>query len=368
VAAGGPTIAFDARLVGYAAGIARYAVLLAEALARLDGPERYLLLRGRKADPALGGRLCWTPPHHRLERFSLPLELLASRERPDVLHSLDHVAPAWGPWRSVVTLHDLAFLLYPETHTPESRTYYAAAGESARRAARVIAVSQRTASDAVRLLGVDPARMRVIHNAADPRFGPRPFEDLHELAARRGFDPRRPYALFVGTLEPRKNVPVLFEAMAAVRRHLDLDLVLVGGRGWLDAPIQTAYARSGLGNAARFLGWLDQADLAVLYSHARVFVLPSLYEGFGLPVLEAMACGAPVVCSNAGPLPEVAGHAAILVPPNEPRAWADAIGRVVSDARLAADLRARGEQRVRAFSWDRAAHATREVYREALLA
>jgi glycosyltransferase involved in cell wall biosynthesis len=232
----------------------------------------------------------------------------------------------------------------------------------------VIAVSQRTASDAVRLLGVDPARMRVIHNAADPRFGPRPFEDLHELAARRGFDPRRPYALFVGTLEPRKNVPVLFEAMAAVRRHLDLDLVLVGGRGWLDAPIQTAYARSGLGNAARFLGWLDQADLAVLYSHARVFVLPSLYEGFGLPVLEAMACGAPVVCSNAGPLPEVAGHAAILVPPNEPRAWADAIGRVVSDARLAADLRARGEQRVRAFSWDRAAHATREVYREALLA
>jgi glycosyltransferase involved in cell wall biosynthesis len=309
-----------------------------------------------------------TPPHHRLERYTLPLELLATRAPPDLLHSLDHVAPAWGPWRSVVTLHDLAFLLYPETHTPESRAYYAAAGESARRAARVIAVSRRTASDAVRLLGVDPARLRVIHNAADPRFGPRPFADLAELAARRGFDPHKAYVLFVGTLEPRKNVPLLFEAMAQVRRHLDVDLVLVGGRGWLNGPIQAAHARSGLGNAARFLGWLDQPDLAVLYSHARVFTLPSLYEGFGLPVLEAMACGAPVVCSNAGPLPEVAGDAAILLPPDDASAWAEAIGRVVSHEQTAAGLRARGERRARDFSWDRSARETREVYREALLA
>ena len=364
----GPTIAFDARLVGYAAGIARYAVLLAEALAKLDGPESYLLLRGRKADPNLGGRLCLTPPHHRLERLTLPLELLATRQRPDVLHSLDHVAPAWGPWRSVVTLHDLAFLLYPETHTPESRAYYAAAGESARRAARVIAVSRRTASDAVRLLGVDPARMRVIHNAADPRYGPRPLQELEELAARRGFDPDKPYVLFVGTLEPRKNVPVLFEALAEVRRHLDVTLLLVGGRGWLDGPIQSAHARSGLGDAARFLGWLDQADLAVLYSHARVFALPSLYEGFGLPVLEAMACGAPVVCSDAGPLPEVAGDAAVLLPPQDVRAWADAIRRLLTDEHLATSLRARGERRAREFSWEQSARATREVYREALLA
>jgi glycosyltransferase involved in cell wall biosynthesis len=368
VGAAGPTIAFDARLVGYAAGIARYAVLLAEALAKLDGPERYILLRGRRADPALGGRLCLTPPHHPLERLTLPVELLASRHKLDLLHSPDHVAPAWGPWRSVVTLHDLAFLLYPETHTPASRSYYAAAGESARHAARVIAVSQRTASDAVRLLGVDPARMRVIHNAADPRFGPRPFDDLAELAQRLGVDPDRPYVLFVGTLEPRKNVPVLFEAMAEVRRHLDVDLLLVGGRGWLDAPIQAAHARSGLGDAAHFLGWLDQADLAVLYSHAGVFVLPSVYEGFGLPVLEAMACGAPVVCSNAGPLPEVAGDAAILLPPRDARPWAEAIGRLLGDPSLAAELRARGKLRASAFSWDRSARATRDVYREALLA
>jgi glycosyltransferase involved in cell wall biosynthesis len=364
----GPTIAIDARLVGYAAGIAYYAMLLVEALEKLEGPERYVVLHGRRAPHRLG-RLCWTPPHHRLERWTLPVELLASGKRLDLLHSIDHVAPAWGPWRTVVTLHDLAFLLYPETHTPASRGYYAAAGESARRAARVIAVSQRTASDAVRLLGVDPARMRVIHNAADPRFfRPHSSDEVARLSERLRFDLRKPYILFVGTLEPRKNVPLLFEALARLRRHVDLHLLVVGGRGWLDRSIQTAYARSGVGDAARFLGWLDQSDLAVLYGHAGVFALPSVYEGFGLPVLEAMACGAPVVCSNAGPLPEVAGDAAVVLAPDDAGTWAEAIGRVLSDASLAAELRARGARRAREFSWDKAARVTREVYREALLA
>jgi glycosyltransferase involved in cell wall biosynthesis len=363
----GPVIAVDARLVGYAAGIARYATLLIEALRQLDGPEHYVVLRGRRAARCTG-RLCLTPPHHRLERWTLPLELLPPGRKPDLLHSIDHVAPAWGPWRSVVTLHDLAFVLYPETHTAASRIYYAAAGESARKAARVIAVSQRTASDAVRLLGVDPARVRVIHNAVDPRFGPRPREELAPLGGRLGFDPRTPYILFVGTLEPRKNVPLVFDALAILRRQVDVQLLVVGGRGWLGETIHAAHARSGIGEAAHFLGWLDQSELAVLYSHARVFVLPSVYEGFGLPVLEAMACGAPVVCSNAGPLPEVAGDAAVLLPPEGPAAWAEAIGRVVTDQRLAAELRARGMSRARAFSWQRAARATREAYREALLA
>src|SRR5919204_3037634 len=186
----GPVIALDARLVGYAAGIARYAMLLAEALAALDGPERYVILSGRRApEAAIGGtsaiqRRMLTPPHHPLERWTLPLELIARGPRPSLLHSLDHVAPAWGPWRSVVTLHDLAFVLHPETHTPASRAYYAATGESARRAERVIAVSQRTASDAIRLLGLDPARIRVVHEAAAPGFWARPANALPPLAAR----------------------------------------------------------------------------------------------------------------------------------------------------------------------------------------
>ena len=374
--AGGPVIALDARLVGYAAGIARYAVLLADALRRLEGPERYVLLRGRKAarfaihGPNVDTHTVFTPPHNRLERLSLPVELLARRPWPNLLHSLDHVAPTWGPWRSVVTLHDLAFLLYPGTHTAASRAYYAATGESVRRVERVIAVSQRTASDAVRLLGVDPARIRVVHEAAAPGFAPRPRNGLALLAQRVGFDPDpgRPYVLFVGTLERRKNVPLLLEAFALLRREVDAQLLLVGARGWLDEPIMAAHARSGVGEAARFLGRLGEEDLALLYSHAGVFVLPSLYEGFGLPVLEAMACGAPVVCSNAGPLPEVAGDAAVLLKPEDPLAWAVALRDVLTRPRTADELRRRGFERTRDFSWEQTAQQTREVYREALLA
>lgn len=371
----GPLIAIDARLVGYAAGIARYASLLVDALSVLDGAEQYLVLRGRRAGhQRLGGsrtlqRRIFTPPHHRLERWTLPLELAARRPWPTLLHSIDHVAPARRAWRSVVTLHDLAFLIYPETHTPESRAYYAASGDSVRHAERVIAVSQRTASDAVRLLGVDPARVRVVHEAAAPAFGPRSEADFDVLAQRIGLSARPgQYVLFVGTLEPRKNVLLLLEAFELVRGEVDAQLLIVGARGWLDEPIFAAHTRSGVGGAVQFLGALSEEELAVLYSYAGVFALPSLYEGFGLPVLEAMACGAPVVCSNAGPLPEVAGDAAVLLPPRDAEVWAGALASVLTVRRRADELRRRGFARAAMFSWHAAAEATREVYREALLA
>ncbi|MGI9146080.1 MAG: glycosyltransferase family 4 protein [Chloroflexota bacterium] len=371
-----PVIALDARLVGYAAGIARYTVHLADALAKLDDAEQYVILRGRRArgvrlgEPRALQRRAMTPPHHRLERWTLPLDVLRQRPWPSLLHSVDHVAPRWGPWRSVVTLHDLAFMLYPATHTPASRAYYAATADSVRRAERVIAVSQRTASDAVRLLGVDPSRIRVVHEAAAPGFSPRPMDSLAPLAKRLGFDadPGRPYILFVGTLEPRKNLPLLLEAFTRLRRQIDAQLLVVGGRGWLDEPIFAAHARSGVGDAARFLGTLGEEDLAVLYSHAGVFALPSLYEGFGLTVVEAMACGAPVVCSDAGPLPEVAGDAALILNAWDPVEWAATMLDVLTNPSLSAELRVRGFARVRRFSWQRSARATREVYREALLA
>jgi glycosyltransferase involved in cell wall biosynthesis len=221
----------------------------------------------------------------------------------------------------------------------------------------------------VRLLGVDPARIRVVHEAAAPCFSPRPRDGLPGLAVRLGFDadPDRPYVLFVGTLEPRKNLPMLLEAFALLRRRLDAQLVMVGARGWLDEPIFAAHARAGVGDAARFVGTLGEEDLAVLYSHAGVLVLPSLYEGFGLPVLEAMACGVPVVCSNAGPLPEIAGDAAVLLAPEDARVWADTMFSVLTNTSLAETLRARGFARAQAFSWQKTALATRDVYREALL-
>src|SRR5207248_3023294 len=184
---------------------------------------------------------------------------------------------------------------------------------------------------------------RVVLEAAAPTFAPRGEDEFRAVAARLGLPADvRPYALFVGTLEPRKNVPLLLEAFALVRRQVDAELLIVGGRGWLDEPIFAAHARSGLGDAARFLGHLGEDDLAALYSHAAVFVLPSLYEGFGLPVLEAMACGAPVVCSNAGPLPEVAGDAALLLKPEDARAWAETMLHVLTNSADSAELRRRG--------------------------
>jgi glycosyltransferase involved in cell wall biosynthesis len=233
----GPLIAIDARLVGYAAGIARYTMLLVDALAGLEGPEDYVVLRGRRGNwqPSFAQRRIFTPPHHRLERWTLPLEITSRGRWPALLHSVDHVAPLWGPWRSVVTLHDLAFMLYPETHTPASRAYYSATGESVRQAERVIAVSQRTASDAIRLLGVDPARVRVVPEAAAPSFRPNSQNEFEALAKRLRLNVKpHGYALFVGTLEPRKNVPLLLEAFALVRREIDVQLLLVGGRGWLE--------------------------------------------------------------------------------------------------------------------------------------
>jgi glycosyltransferase involved in cell wall biosynthesis len=367
----GPLIAIDARLVGYAAGIARYTMLLVDALAGLEGPEDYVVLRGRRGNwqPSFAQRRIFTPPHHRLERWTLPLEITSRGRWPALLHSVDHVAPLWGPWRSVVTLHDLAFMLYPETHTPASRAYYSATGESVRQAERVIAVSQRTASDAIRLLGVDPARVRVVPEAAAPSFRPHSQNEFEALAKRLRLNVKpHGYALFVGTLEPRKNVPLLLEAFALVRREIDVQLLLVGGRGWLEESIFAARERTGLTTAAHFLGALGEEELAILYSQAGVFVLPSLYEGFGLPVLEAMTCGAPVVCSNAGPLPEVAGEAARLLPPQDPAAWAGTIVTVLREPVQAEELRQRGFSRAAEFSWQRAALATREVYREALLA
>jgi glycosyltransferase involved in cell wall biosynthesis len=368
------TIALDARLVGYAAGIAQYTTQLTRALAALEGQERYLVLAGRRmrhlaADGLrLRGRRCFTPPHHTWERWTLPVELVVRPPRPALLHSVDHVAPAWGPWRSVVTMHDLAFVRYPETQTRASRAYYSAARESARCANRIIAVSQSTAADVVHLLGADPVRVRVVYEAAGVEYAPRPREDLETLAARLRVDATRPYVLFVGTLEPRKNVPLLLEAFARIRGHLDVQLILAGSRGWLDESIFQTHARLGLKGAAHFVGSLSEPELATLYSHAGAFAFPSLYEGFGLVLLEAMACGAPVVSSNAGPLPEVVGDAGLLLPPEDPSQWAETLARVLSDPTLAGALRSRGFARAASFSWQQAARETRAVYREVLSA
>jgi glycosyltransferase involved in cell wall biosynthesis len=235
-----------------------------------------------------------------------------------------------------------------------------------RRAARVIAVSEHTRRDVLDLLDADPGRVTVVMEAPGATYAPRRRAAFLAAARRLRIDPDTPYVLFVGTLEPRKNLPLLLEAFARVRKSVRARLVIAGAPGWLDADIRATHERLGLGDDAHFLGKLEEDDLAVLYSHAAVLACPSLFEGFGLVPLEAMACGAPVVCSNAGPLPEVVGDAALLLPPDDPGPWAETIERVLSSPPLAADLRARGLTRAAGFSWVRTAEQTRQVYREAL--
>jgi len=292
------------------------------------------------------------------------LPLLARRARLDVLHGPVNVAPRRAPCPTVVTVHDLAFLRFPNTLTPGRRRYLTAATRDAvRRAERVIAVSASTARDVVELLGAAPDLVTVVPLAADPAFRPLPPAALAAFRAERGL--ARPFVLSVATLEPRKNLPLLLRAFARIAADVEHDLVLVGAEGWMGGELRATLGRLNLGDRVRLAGFGDPADLPSWYGAAELFVYPSLFEGFGLPPLEAMACGTPVVVSTAASLPEVVGDAALAIDPTDEAGLAASMGRVLFDPILAADLRARGLARAAGFSWARTAAATVGVYREA---
>jgi glycosyltransferase involved in cell wall biosynthesis len=318
---------------------------------------------GASASPFARRRL-FTPPHHRLEGLALPVELLPMRL--DLLHAPDMVLPwAWrGP--TVVTVHDLAFLRRPELLTAESARYYAGVRRSLRVAGRIIAVSEHTRREILALCEVDPDRLRVIPNAIHPRYRQAgdPEAD-RRIAERYGLDGS--FLLFVSTIEPRKNILTLLEAY---RRVLDegreIPLTLVGAEGWHSEPVHAAVRRLGLEGRARFLGFVPDEELAALYRRASLLAHPAVDEGFGLTPAEAMAAGTPVLVSRAGSLPEVVGQAGILLPPEDAAAWAAAIGRLLDDPALAADLAARGPVQVASLTRRSMARATLAVYREVL--
>lgn len=270
-------------------------------------------------------------------------------------------------YRTVVTIHDLVAFLFPETVPTKYGIYMRWMTRlSVRSADRIIADSEATREDLVRQLGVPPEKIRTIHAALGTGY--EPVRDPARLeAVRRSYRLEGPYILFVGNLEPRKNLVRLIEAYALLRRRVRLPhrLVLAGKRGWLYRPIFQAVERLGLQQEVIFTGYVAPEDLPAVYSMAEVFAFPSIYEGFGLPVLEAMACGVPVVAGASGSIPEVAGDAALLVPPYQVEAIAEALHRVLTEAVLRAELTARGLARSRAFSWERVAIQTREVYQQA---
>jgi glycosyltransferase involved in cell wall biosynthesis len=365
-------IGVDTRITHYTrGGISNYTLRLLAALAALDADTDYCVLHSRKdRNPPLPGAnfrpiACWTPAHHRLERWTLGME--AARLGLDLLHSPDFIPPAFGYRRSVITVHDLNFLYYPQFLTAESRRYYSGQIKWAvRRADHILADSHSTKADLVSMLDVPPEKIGVVYLAADPTYRPLAEEEARRVSAKYGLEPG--YLLFVGTLEPRKNLPGLLQAYRLLRDAgtTDAPLVLVGGKGWLYDEIFEHVGTLYLTEHVRFLHDVPDADLPGLYSAAGVLTMPSFYEGFGLPALEAMACGTPVVASDRASLPEVVGEAGLLVNADDPEDIAGALGRVLTDESLRARMRERGLAQAARFTWDRAARETLSVYRNVL--
>jgi glycosyltransferase involved in cell wall biosynthesis len=363
-------IGIDARLVYYSrAGIGQYIMRLAEALASLKPyHDDFVLLQSRKDNTRIvnGHHFnrvsLWTPSHHRLEQTTLRLEI--GRLRLDVLHSPDFIPPFQRNCKSVITVHDLAFLLYPHFLTKEAARYYGQIDQAVHRTDHIIAVSQSTRQDTIKLLGVPERKITVIHEAAHPIYRPvDPEEARRHVAGTYGID--REYILFVSTIEPRKNLPGLLQAY---RKLLDdykrpEGLVLAGSRGWLSEEVYDTVKALNLDDRVRFVGRVPSEDLLYLYNAAQLLVHPSFYEGFGLPPLEAMTCGTPIIASNVSALPEVVGDAAILIDPHDVEGLTVAMWRVLTDQDLRASLAAKGLKRAKMFSWQRAAQETLDVYR-----
>jgi glycosyltransferase involved in cell wall biosynthesis len=284
----------------------------------------------------------------------------------DLIHGMALVGPAASACPSLVTIHDLSFLFYPHNSPASKRLYLRTFTKlSVQRARRVIAISENTKRDVVQQYGISPDKVDRIYYGLDPDFRPLPGEQVAAFRDRQGL-PKR-FILFVGTLEPRKNVVRLIEAYARLPGYSP-PLLLVGGKGWLYNEIFARVEQLDLADRVRFVGYIPGEELPWWYNAADLFVYPSVYEGFGLPPLEAMACGTPVITSGVSSLPEVVGEAGLLVDPDDTQALTEAMERVLADTRQHELMRAAGLAQAQLFSWPEAARQTVDSYRHALRA
>jgi glycosyltransferase involved in cell wall biosynthesis len=293
------------------------------------------------------------------------LPAFAGRAGVDLVHSLASTAPVWGPFRRVVTVHDLIYARFPEAHPGlRGKGMSVLVPAAARRAHRVIADSQSTQGDLVTLLGLRTERIDVVplgigHAHREPALPERETRERFGLGARR-------IALSLSAKRPHKNLIALIDALALIEAEHRPLLVLPGYGTWHERELRERAAAAGVEPDVRFLGWLGSAELEGLWALADAFVFPSLYEGFGLPVLEAMARGVPVACSDASSLPEIAGDAALLFDPHDLGAIAAATTRVLEDTELRDRLRAQGLRRAQGFTWRRTARETLASYDRAM--
>ena len=370
---GSVRVVLDARVSGdHFPGIGRVAVELGHALAReaeATGDVEVSFL----VPPASAGRRAGALPPPHLEAADSPFSLaqhwsvphLLAKSGADVYHSLFYLMPLRPGVPVVLTLMDVIPLVRPETQPAWKRAAFTLSlGAAIARADRLVAISESTRRDVRERFGLAPDRVRAVPIGVDARFAPVSVPAVDALRARLGL--ARPYLLYVGSNKPHKNLPRLVEAFLAIapsRPGIDLTVAGVWDPRYGEAR-ERARAGGEDGTRVRFLGPVDDADLPALYSGALAFAFPSLYEGFGLPVLEAMACGAPVVCGDGSSLPEVAGDAALLVDARSTDALAGALARLCDDDALRADLARRGPARAAAFPWSRTARAYLDLYRE----
>jgi glycosyltransferase involved in cell wall biosynthesis len=349
----------DTRLTYYRrGGIAEYMRQLSGALLALQPPFELCTVEHFRAKERLSPRrlTTFTPCHHRFEGVALGTELLL--RRLDLLHSPDFIPPRLGAKHYVITVHDLAFLLFQDIQTGDSLRYYAGQIDRAvRQADHIISVSEATKNDLVRLLNVPPEKISVIWEGVHPQFRP-------QEARYPGLD--GDYLLFVGTIEPRKNIPNLVRGYGIARNQAPElpPLVIAGDKGWLWE--ESWQEMENLGEAVKWIGGVPFDKLPPLYSGAKILLYPSLYEGFGFPPLEAMACGTPALVSNVGALRETGGEAASYVEPNSPDSIAEGILRLWRDPDFYATQREKGFAHVRQFTWEAAARQTLEVYQRVL--
>jgi glycosyltransferase involved in cell wall biosynthesis len=370
-----PLIAFDATSApAQPAGAGRYTISLVKALTRVDQGHDYVIYARQHSLPALAdlgpnATVVDAGPLSRARRYaweqtSLPLDL--RRRGAKLLHSPHHTTPFFSPCSRVVTVHDVTFFLIPERYPWTRRFYFQAETYLSTKRARAILVPSHSAASDLRVVLHPPAgKVHVTYEGVDPAFRPVDAEESARVCARYGLAPG--YLFSLGTLEPGKNRSTLLRALRRLRDEgRDLELAVAGQRGWGDEAMDSELGRLGLRENVRLIGYVPDADLPALFSAASIFVFPSLHEGFGLPALEALACGTPVVTSNRSALPEVVGDAALVVDPENDEAIAASIARVLDEPDLAQLLRQTGQERAAAFTWEACAQATLTVYHELL--
>jgi glycosyltransferase involved in cell wall biosynthesis len=364
------------------AGLGRYAVDLLNALVALDAENGYSIFYNSPEDARVPAPFAHLPRQtvalgDKPWRFQTLIAHFLRRPQDstigaaDIFHGTDNLLPYLRSCRTVFTLHDLIFRLYPATHTRLNRWFLTLMMPFfLRRADHVIADSAASAQDAMRLYNLDPQRTTVIHAGVNPSFRPVTDGQAHERVRAQYGLPQR-FVLSVGTIEPRKNLSTLLRAFAmlptATATDHDTKLVIVGKKGWLYQQTLDLVDALDLTGRVHFTGFVTDDDLPVVYSMSDLFVYPSLYEGFGLPVLEAMACGAPVITSNVSSLPEVAGEDAILVDPLDVDGLKAALLHLLQNEALRLSLRERGIVRAARFTWQHTAQKTLDLYSQLTL-